>query len=159
MSEVNCIAALGRPGRLLAARLLPEQDVMEGITALIKQFGLSSGTVTAIGSLRSAKVVWAGAMEFGDDPMSVAVFHEMDGPVELGLAHGVFGTDETGQVMAHVHGLIMDKTGQMRCGNLLPGSAPVLATVEVTLQEFEGFSLKPTLDPVWKHKFLHPHAG
>jgi hypothetical protein len=159
MNPLNSIAALGRPGRLLAARLLPGQDVVEGINGLIRQFGLASGTVTAIGSLRSAQVVWAGSMEFGEDPMSVAVFHEMEGPVELGLAHGVFGTDEDGRVVAHIHGLIMDKSGQMRCGNLVPGTAPVLATVEVTLLEFEGLSLKPTLDPAWKHRFLHPQAG
>jgi hypothetical protein len=30
--------------------------------------------------------------------------------------------------------------------------------VELTIQEFEGLELKPTLDPAWKHKFLHPIA-
>jgi predicted DNA-binding protein with PD1-like motif len=156
MSEVKAYAATGRIGRVLAARLLPGQDVVEGIIELIKSNGITSGTITAIGSLRSAKVVWAGSMEFGDNPMDVAVFHEMEGPVELGVSNGVFGTDEDGEVVVHVHGLIMDKDGNMRCGNLLPGSAPVLATVELTIQEFEGLELKPTADPQWKHKFLHP---
>jgi hypothetical protein len=123
---------------------------------LIKANRINSGTITAIGSLRSAKVVWAGSMEFGDNPMDVAVFHEMTGPVELGVANGVFGTDGNGEIVLHIHGMIMDKDGKMRCGNLLPGSAPVLATVELTIQAFEGLELKPTLDPQWKHKFLHP---
>ena len=52
----------------------------------------------------------------------------------------------------------MDKDGNMRCGNLIPGSAPVLATVELTIQELEGMELKPTLDPEWNHSFLHPTA-
>jgi len=156
MGEVKAYAAAGRIGRVLAARLLPGQDVVEGIIGLVKANDIKSGTITAIGSLRSAKVVWAGSMEFGDNPMDVAVFHEMAGPVELGVSNGVFGTDENGEILAHVHGLVMDKEGNMRCGNLMPGSAPVLATVELTIQEFEGLELKPTLDPEWKHKFLHP---
>ena len=130
--------------------------MVEGITKLIKSNRIHSGSVTAIGSLRKAKVVWAGSMEFGDNPMDVAVFHEMAGPVELGVSHGVFGTDKDGDIVLHIHGLIMDKDGNMRCGNLLPGSAPVLATVELTIQEFEGLELRPTLDPEWQHKFLHP---
>ncbi|MAF06233.1 MAG: hypothetical protein CL389_00055 [Acidiferrobacteraceae bacterium] len=156
MREVRGHAAIGKVGRVLAVRLLPGQDVIEGCIELIKANDLRSGTVTAIGSLRAAKIVWAKTMDFGDDPMDAAVFYEMQGPVEMGVAHGVFGTDEDGQVVMHIHALIMDKEGNMRCGNLMPGSAPVFATVEVTIQEFEGLELKPTLDPEWKHKFLHP---
>jgi predicted DNA-binding protein with PD1-like motif len=159
MNEIKAITAVGRPGRLLAARLLPRQDMVEGIIEIVKSNGIKSGVVTAIGSLRSAKVLWAGSMEFGDNPMDVAVFHEMEGPVELGIGHGVFGTDEKGEVVMHIHGLIMDKEGNMRCGNLIPGSAPVLATVELTVQEMEGLEMKPTPDPKWKHRFLHPTAS
>ena len=156
MSEVKAYVAEGRIGRVLVARLLPGQDVVEGITELIKANHINSGAITAIGSLRSAKVVWAGSMEFGDNPMDVAVFHEMAGPVELGISNGSFGTDAEGEIVLHIHGMIMDKDGNMRCGNLLPGSASVLATVELTIQEFEGLELRPTLDPKWKHNFLHP---
>ena len=156
MKEIKCVTAIGKPGRLMASRLLPGQDVIEAIEELVKSNGFRSGTVTAIGSLRAAKVVWAGSMEFGDNPMDVAVFHEMEGPVELGLAHGFFGTDEEGRVNIHIHGLVMDKDGNMRCGNLIPGSAPVLATVELTVQELEDMEFKPTLDPKWNHRFLNP---
>lgn len=158
MTQKKTISAIGRQGRLLAARLLPGEDVVESIIELMKTNNITSCTITAIGSLRAAKVAWAGSMEFGDNPMDVAVFHEMEGPVELGVAHGLCGTDEFGQVVMHIHALIMDKEGNMRCGNLVPGSAPVLATVELTMQEFDGLELNPTLDPEWKHKFLLPTA-
>ena len=98
MSEVKAYVAEGRIGRVLAARLLPGQDVVEGIIEIIKASHIHSGTITAIGSLRGAKVVWAGSMEFGDNPMDVAVFHEMAGPVELGVSNGSFGTDQDGEV-------------------------------------------------------------
>jgi predicted DNA-binding protein with PD1-like motif len=156
VKNANCCDAVGRTRRLLAARLLPGQDVVEGCIELIKANGFRSGTVTAIGSLRAATIVWAKSMDFGEDPMDAAVFHEMEGPVELGLAQGYFGTDQDGSVVMHIHGLIMDADGNMRCGNLLPGSAPVFATVEMSIQEMEDMELVPTLDEVFKHKFLHP---
>ncbi len=156
MTSETIISAIGRPGRLVAARLLPGQDVVAGITALVKQHQITACSVTAIGSLRSAKVVWAGSMEFGDNPMDVAVFYEMEGPVELGVAYGICGTEADGEILMHLHAQIMDRKGEMRCGNLVAGSAPVLATVDLTLQEFDGVALKATQDRKWKHKFLHP---
>ncbi len=159
MTSVDCVAAMGRPGRLLAARLLPGQDVFKGVVELIKAHQFKSGTVTAIGSLRSATVVWAKGMDFQGDPMDMAVFYDMEGPVELGVGQGLFGTDEDGSVVMHLHALIMDKDGNTRCGNLIPGSAPVLATVELTIQEMAGLKIEPTLDPKWNYKFLHPAAA
>ena len=156
MSKVKYYSAAGRITRILAARLLPGKDVVEGVIELIKENGIASGTVTAIGSLRSATVVWPKSMEITEDPMDVAVFHKMEGPVELGIGHGLFGIDEDGEVVMHIHGLVMDKDGNMRCGNLVPGSAPVLATVDLTIQEMGDMKLVPTLDKIFKHKMLRP---
>ena len=158
MSNGKWICAEGKPGRLVAARLLPGQDVTEAVLGLAQEHEIKSGRVWAIGSLREATVVYPNSMEFGDDPMSVAVFHKMEGPVEMGFGYGVLGLNEDGTPNLHFHGLIMDKDGQMRTGNLVPGSAPVLATVEMTLQEYEGLELRAVFDPEWKHKFLHPTA-
>lgn len=160
MSKGNWISAVGTPGRLVAARLLPGQDVVEAIIGLAAEHGIKSGRVWAMGSLSHATVVYPNSMDFGDDPMSVAVFHEVDGPVELGFGYGVFGpdTDAEGPPSIHFHGLIMDKDGQMRTGNLVPGSAPVLATVEMNIQEFVGLELQAVLDEEWGHKFLRPKA-
>ena len=47
MSEVKAYAAAGKINRVLAARLLPGQDVVEGIIALIKSNNIASGTITA----------------------------------------------------------------------------------------------------------------
>ncbi|KIX13003.1 PPC domain-containing DNA-binding protein [Dethiosulfatarculus sandiegensis] len=153
---VKCHFAMGRPGRLVAARLLPDQDVYQGVVALIKESGFKSGEVTAIGSLKSASVMWAKTEEFTGDFENEAVLYEMKGPVELGVAKGYFGVDENGELFMHLHGLILDKEGQMRCGNLQPGSAPVLATVELTITEFAGLDMNYTIDPVWNHKFPRP---
>ena len=65
MSDIKSYSAVGRSGRVLAARLLPGQDVVQGIMGLIREKDLRSGTITAIGSLRSATVVYPNSMEFG----------------------------------------------------------------------------------------------
>ena len=154
------IAAVGKPGRLLAARILPEQDVYESIIRIIQENELNSGTISAIGSLKKATVMYPRSMEIPDtttkDPTGFANVYKMEGPVELGWCYGTFGTEDNNEINMHLHGLIMDKAGNFRCGNLLPGSAPVFATVDLTIQEMEGISLKPTLDIKWGHKFLHP---
>jgi hypothetical protein len=159
MIDLKCITAEGRPGRLVAARLKPGQDVVESLYEIIQAYQIRSGTVRAIGSLRSATVVYPNTMEFSDDPMEAAVFHKIEGPVELGMGYGVFGRNQDGSIAMHIHGLVMDKDGDLRTGNLLPGSAPVLATVELTIQEFLGMELEPTYDPEWKFSFLHPTAS
>lgn len=158
MSKGNWISAEGKTGRVVAARLLPGQDVIEAVLGLAQEHGIRSGRAWAIGSLREATVVYPNTMEFGDDPMSAAVFHKMEGPVEMGFGYGVFGIDEDDSPNLHFHGLIMDKEGNMRTGNLVPGSAPVLATVELTIEEYQGLELRAVPDEEWKHKFLHPTA-
>ena len=153
---VKCHCAVGRTGRLIAARLLPGQDLYEGAVALIKEADFKSGEVTAIGSLKAATVMWPKTVDFKGDLENAAVIYDMPGPIELGVAKAYFGVDQAGELFMHFHGLIMDKDGQMRCGNLKPGSAPVLATVELTITEFVGLDMNYTYDPEWNHKFPRP---
>lgn len=54
MKEEKWVAAVGKPGRVLAARIMPGNDAINSIIELIKENGFKSGTVIAIGSLNSA---------------------------------------------------------------------------------------------------------
>jgi len=153
---VDCQAALGRGGRVLAARLMPDQDVVEGILALIKTAGFKSGWVAAIGSLKGARVMWLKKNELSGTIQDNVTYYTMPGPVELGVARGYFGHNQDGELKMHIHGLIMDAEGNMRCGNLQPGSAPVLVTVELTIHELEGVDINFRKDPVLRHEFPHP---
>jgi hypothetical protein len=157
MTEKKYHDAAGRPGRIVAARVLPGADLVESIIELIQKHRITTGTVTAVGSLNSAQVIWAKTTDLSQGFSNIAVRYTMEGPVELGIGWGVFGFDEeTGAPILHFHGLIMDKEGGFRCGNLQPGSAPVMATVDLTIQEIEGMAIRPDLDPVFNHKFLKP---
>ncbi len=157
MQEKKWIAAVGKPGRVVAARIERGNDAINSIIELIKEYGFKSGTVTGIGSLNSAKVIWARTTDLTQPIEEIIVPYIMEGPVDLGIGWGMFGTEEDGNVILHFHAIIMDKEGNMRCGNLQPGSAPVMATLDLTIQELVDMEIKPTLDAVLNNKFLHPH--
>jgi predicted DNA-binding protein with PD1-like motif len=159
MSEKKWVAAVGKPGRILAARIMPGNDAISSMIEVIKENGFKCGTVTAIGSLNSAKVMWAQTTDLEMlRQRKMIAYYTMEGPVDLGLGWGIFGTDKDGSVVLHFHGMIMDKEGNMRCGNLEPGSAPVMATLDLTIQELLDLEIRPILDPILNHKLLNPFS-
>ncbi|MBT6614066.1 MAG: hypothetical protein HOB38_18360, partial [Deltaproteobacteria bacterium] len=86
----------------------------------------------------------------------IIVTCSMEGPVDLGYGWGMFGTEADGNVFLHFHAMIMDKEGNMRCGNLQPGSAPVMITLDVTIQEIVDLNIKPIPGPFLNTKLLNP---
>jgi predicted DNA-binding protein with PD1-like motif len=156
MAEKKWIASMGKPGRVVAARIERGQDTINSIIELIKEYGFKSGTVIGIGSLNSATVIWGRTTDLTRPLEEIIVTCTMEGPVDLGIGWGMFGTEDDGNVFLHFHANIMDKDGNMRCGNLQPGSAPVMATLDITIQELLDMEIKPTLDPVLNHKLLNP---
>jgi uncharacterized protein len=156
MKEKKWISAVGKPGRVVAVRIKPGQDAFNTIVELIQEYGFKSGTVSAIGSLNSARVIWARTTDLTVPTEELIVHYTMEGPVDLGYGWGIFGTEEDGNVFLHFHALIMDKEGNMRCGNLQPGSAPVMATLDLTIQEIVDLEIRPILDPGLNHKLLNP---
>jgi len=157
MTEKKWTAAVGKQGRVLAARIERGKDAINSIIELIKKNGFKSGTVTAIGSLNAATVIWGRTTDLTRPREELITTYNMEGPVDLGIGWGMFGTEEDGNIILHFHAIIMDKDGNMRCGNLQPGSAPVMVTLDLTIQELVDMEIKPTLDAVLNNKFLHPH--
>ena len=157
MTEKKSTAAVGKQGRVLAARIERGKDAINSIIELIKKNGFKSGTVTAIGSLNAATVIWGRTTDLTRPREELITTYNMEGPVDLGIGWGMFGTEEDGNIILHFHAIIMDKDGNMRCGNLQPGSAPVMVTLDLTIQELVDMEIKPTLDAVLNNKFLHPH--
>lgn len=159
MKEKKRVAAVGKPGRVIAARIERGKDATHSIIELIQEYGFRSGTVSGIGSLNSATVAWAKSTDLSLPKEEIAVTYTMEGPVDLGCGWGMFGTDEDGSVILHFHAVIMDKEGNVRCGNLQPGSAPVMATLDIVIQELIDLDINPTLDPILNHKFFNPVEG
>lgn len=156
MKEKKWISAIGKPGRVVAARIKSGEDAFNTIIELIKEYGFKSGTVAAIGSLNSARVIWARTTDLTVPTEELIVPYTMGGPVDLGYGWGIFGTEDDGNVFLHFHAIIMDKAGNMRCGNLQPTSAPVMATLDLTIQELVDLEIRPITDSILNHKLLNP---
>ena len=156
MSSRKWTSAVGKPGRVIAARIERGEDAIESIIALIRENDFHSGTVTGIGSLLSATVVWGRSTDLTRPIEEIIVRYTMEGPVDLGIGWGMFGREENGDVFLHFHANIMDKEGNMRCGNLLPGSAPVMATLDITIQEVLDLKIIAKKHPILKHNLLNP---
>lgn len=152
-------SASGKVGRIVAAKLAEGTDLVEGIYGIAKEYGIKSGNVTAIGSLNSATVVWASSTDVSRPLNETEMSYTMEGPVEMCIGWGVFGTDEAGVLHMHFHALVMDKEGLIRGGNLKPGLAPVMATVDLTIYEFTGIIMKPVFHPIRKNIRLMPQTS
>jgi len=104
--------------RRLAFRLAPDADLRAAIVAACRKRGSRSASIaTCVGSLRSARIRFAGAEEI----MS------LDGPLEIVSLVGTVAVDG-----AHLHIAVADAEGRVRGGHLAFGS-PVFTTAEVVV--------------------------
>lgn len=119
----------GTLGRLIVARLKPNEDLTESIEALCRAHGIARAIVRgAVGSLIDARL----AYRHGDTWREQVV----PGPgVEI---LNVFGeVDATPHAeAAPLHGMVADTAGRMFAGRFVRGGNLSFITIEVTLQEW-----------------------
>lgn len=160
MSE-KWISAPGRNGRLVAARLLTGEDLVEGILEIIRSSGFESGSVQVIGAMSEVSVLYPKATKWKESPEEIKGVAKLEGPIQIGSALGIFGTSDDGRVVMHMHGVFTGKGGRTVCGDPLPGASPVWLTADVMIQEFNGVNMKPVYDEDLDNEFFHPetHEG
>lgn len=158
MDQKNLHSAAGHINRVIVGKIGEGIDLIEGIFEIAKKHGVKSGTVTAIGSLNAATVNSPISTDVTKPLSETTKSYVMEGPVELGVGRGVFGTDENGEMHIHFHAVTTDKNGDVRFGNLIPGSAPIMAIVDLTIEELAGVIIKPIYNPVRKNVRLIPES-
>lgn len=127
---------VSQKGRTVVGRLLPGVDLLEGLVDICKSHKIKSGAVLSlIGSLAKARYIYAVPDEENiigirySDPLVV------QGPLEFLSGQGTIGM-ENDQVVIHLHGLLCDTHNKICGGHFIGGGNPVLATMEVVIQEF-----------------------
>ena len=136
-------------------RVLPGQDLIEGIEDVCNHLGIRSGSIACcIGSLQKASLMFlvpsqnkVGAAY--TDPQTIP------GPLQIVSAQGVIGQDR-GAIFIHMHGLLVDKTGNVHGGHLIRGGTPVLITSDIVVARIEGAQLRRAYDPEVEFKLLSP---
>ena len=122
----------GEATRFLALRLLPGDDLREGLEAAFADQPEAAGFVAAcVGSLRGAQLRPAGR----DAALGLA------GPLEIVALSGTFSADGP-----HLHLAVADAAGQVTGGHLLPG-CPVRTTAEVVVALASACAFRRHSDP------------
>ncbi|SMF45477.1 Predicted DNA-binding protein with PD1-like DNA-binding motif [Tistlia consotensis] len=120
----------GRPGRLVAIRLKPNQDLVEGIELAAAEAGLGYATVrSAVGSLVDA------ALGYGADEHAGVTTVEGPG-IEILTLSGELRADREGRPRAHLQGTVADGDAVLYGGRFVRGANPIGITLELVLQEW-----------------------
>ena len=131
--------AVGRAGRIIAARLFEGEDLYESIEAIAKKENVKSAAVLITGGFRKANVVVGPKTE---TPKIVADFKDFTGPGEV-LGVGTIYCDDAGPKL-HIHTAIgkADST-IVGCPR---GGAKTFLILEVTIIEIEDIQAERRLD-------------
>lgn len=121
-----------RENGVIFGSLTKGSDLMEGIIHEYSKHEVTAGMLTCIGSLSQATYVYG--VDGPDGKPSYSETVVVDGPIEILNATGFLCRNEHGQIDMHLHGLFVNKQGQVFGGHVLPGKNPVLITVEFAIQ-------------------------
>lgn len=117
----------GRIGKVVYARMAPNEDLVQGIEKVCIAQGLRHAIVrSGLGSLVDACL---------DLPSGQR--HPVIGPaVEVLSLFGEVRTQSNGSMRADLSGVVVDAAGGVVSGVFVAGANPVFATFEVTLEEW-----------------------
>jgi predicted DNA-binding protein with PD1-like motif len=120
----------GTLGKLVMARLKPNQDLTESVEALCRQHGMRTAIVRgAIGSLVDAHLQYAtphGLREMAIDGPGVEILNVFG---EIGFADGKSHPNP-------LQGVVADTDGKIFAGRFKRGANLSFITIEITLQEW-----------------------
>ena len=117
----------GRIGKVVYARMAPNEDLVQGIEKLCVAQGLRHALVrSGLGSLVDACLDLPGGTR-----------QSVTGPaVEVLSLFGEVQAQTDGTQRAELSGVVVNAAGQVRSGVFVAGANPVFATFEVTLEEW-----------------------
>ena len=122
---------VGKPGRVIAARLFEGEDIYESIESIARMENIKAAAVLITGGLRKADVVVGPKQE---KPKIVGNFKPFAGPGEV-LGVGTIYCDSK-QPKLHIHTAI-GKENQVMVG-CPRGGASTFLILEVTIIEIDG---------------------
>jgi len=139
--------ALGRQGRVLAIRLTPGTDVLDGITAACREHRIRAAVIqTIIGGVNRATVEVA--KPSSQSPVGVeAKVIKLEKPHAILSAQGMMCVNDDGEIEPHLHIVFVDSDGRAVGGHLEPGTAPVTTTADVIISEVLDVDFGRRFDP------------
>lgn len=128
----------GQMSRIYFARMLEDEDLLDGIKTKVEESRVNAGAFIAIGTVKN---VVLGFYENGQYK-----YIRKDEPLEIASCVGNIAVNEQNEVIVHAHITVSDAKGAAFGGHLMKGSR-VGATAELMLIETTSVALIRTLDP------------
>lgn len=148
MSGLRYKATSGKLGRVVAARLLPGTDVIEGIEKLCDEYGMKYAFVDcAIGSLEKATFMYLVPKPEAKIKAGYCAPFELSGPIEFLGGLGIVCEGEKGERITHFHGTFSDQLDHVYGGHLVKGKNPTLITMDLIITEIKDVKLLRKYDP------------
>jgi predicted DNA-binding protein with PD1-like motif len=140
--------AVGRCGRVIAARLFEGEQLYESIESIAEKEKIKSAAVLITGGIRKADVVVGPKIE---KPKIEPNFLNFTGPGEV-LGVGTIYCDQEDKPKLHLHaGLGRGNTHIVGCPR---GGASIFLILEVTIIEITGIDAKREIDSASGFKLL-----
>ena len=127
-----------KPGKELIVRVEHDSDLVRSITELAKNEGIKTGSFTAIGALKRAR------LGYYDQKNHEYREIKVDSPHEIASCVGNISLKD-GEPFTHAHVVLADEKGNTKAGHLLEG---IVFAAEVHLRQLEGPKLERKYDEV-----------
>jgi predicted DNA-binding protein with PD1-like motif len=147
MSTPTFTSAAGRNGRVIAARILPDQDVLESIERICLHHNVRCGQLTTtIGSLQRVALHYVSRLK----PIPGEGYNTqlvMEGPFSLLSGQGLVSPGDTAdRLNIHYHAVISGAEDVIYGGHIEPGTI-TLTTLDLFIIEVEGVDITRARDP------------
>jgi predicted DNA-binding protein with PD1-like motif len=158
VGEVRYQSAEGEIGKVVAARLLPGTDLVEGIEKVCEDHGISYGLVNCIGSLQKATFMYVVPIPEAKVGAGYTAPYELPGPIEFLGGLALVCETESGEKNTHLHGSFCDQLDHLYGGHLVKGGNPILVTMDLAIIELTGMKVLRRYDEETDLVNLAPEA-
>ncbi len=151
-------SASGSLQRVVAMRLAPGEDVMEGIKKGCAEHGIKEGLILGgIGSFDGAAFMVPIPLPDKKAGYGYGDPIRFEGPIELVALSGQICLGDDGETMFHVHASLADQQGKGWGGHLIEGNK-VLLTTDILVAEVGGISMGRRYDEDLELFIFNPTA-
>lgn len=137
--------ACGKIGKTVAARLLPDTDLIEGIEAVCEKNNIKYAYVSCFGSFKKCGYMYLVPKENSKVGAGYGDVIKQDGPIEFLNGTGVVCQNDN-VYDTHFHATMCDKLGNFIGGHIVKGYTPVLTTVDLIIVEIENIEMLRVTD-------------
>lgn len=137
--------ACGQAGKVVAARLLPDTDLIEGIEEVCKANEIQYAYVSCFGSFKKCGYMYLVPKEKAKVKAGYGDVIKKEGPIEFLNGTGVV-CQNNNQYDTHFHATMCDKDGNVFGGHIVKGYTPTLTTVDLVIMEIKDVEMLRVYD-------------